>query len=103
VFRIALLLAFMAVVGIGFADALQDPTKPSNFRKVESAASTFQLESILISGYRRVAVINGVAVAEGETISGAKVVAIEKGSVRIFSNGSVLKLILNSVSIRQEK
>jgi hypothetical protein len=50
-----------------------------------------------------VAVINGKVVAEGESTGGVKVLSIEKDSVHVLSSGSVLKLSLTSVSIRQEK
>lgn len=93
----------LTAAGFELAYGLQDPTQPSNFLAAASTTSVLTLESILISGDRRVAVINGTAVAEGEFTDGVKVVSIEKDSVRVVRGGSVLKLMLNSVSIRQEK
>ncbi|MFT5693250.1 MAG: MSHA biogenesis protein MshK [Oceanicoccus sp.] len=97
------LVFVLTTASFDFVYGLQDPTQPSNFRAADSTTSVLTLESILISGDRRVAVINGKAITEGESAGGVKVVSIDKDSVRVLHSGNVLKLMLNSVSIRQEK
>lgn len=82
--------------------AFDDPTKPSNFR-VKRAAPTLKLESILYSDTRKVAVINGKVLAEGESIGNKKIIHIEKNRVRLVSGKKELTLTLKRPSIRQVK
>jgi hypothetical protein len=89
---------FLLPDGAGAAD----PTRPSYY-KTKNSKKTFQLESILYSGSRKVAVINGSVVAEGDTVDGWQVLNINKNKVRIKSNGKVMSLVLRTPTIRQEK
>ena len=83
--------------------SMKDPTRPSSYRYSAVESKGLNLESVLISEQRKVAVINGTAVSVGEEIGGAKVVAIEKNNVRVNQHGKTVTLTLDSVSIRQEK
>jgi MSHA biogenesis protein MshK len=70
-------------LSIAHAQVLVDPTRPpmSVGRPSEEAPPATQLQSILISGRRRVAVINGNTVALGEMIGEARVVKITETEV----------------------
>ena len=85
------------------AYALNDPTRPSTFKSAKVASKALNLESILISDERKVAVINGSVVAEGERVGVAEIVAINKDGVDVSSGGKNIRLVLESASIRQEK
>lgn len=82
--------------------ALTDPTRPAEYRAAAQRIS-FNLESILFSNARRVAVINGKVLAEGERIGDATVTSIGKDSVRLQQSGRVIRLTLQRPLIRQEK
>lgn len=63
---------------------VRDPTSPLNFRSdsAQQAATHFTLNSILVSPQRRVAIINGSTVREGQTIPGSRDVKVQKISTR---------------------
>lgn len=70
-------------------DSLRDPTLPLRYTSVERD-QPLKLQSVLISGSRRLAIINGVSVNVGETIPGypgLRLVAVQKGQVTL-DNGS---------------
>ncbi|WP_148861639.1 general secretion pathway protein GspB [Marinobacter fonticola] len=82
-----------ALVCVGLAGpavALDDPTRPSGFQApVEAPApqATFSLESIMIGGGKRLAVINGQMVREGQTLESARVVRVTPERVVLSVNG----------------
>ena len=82
--------------------ALTDPTRPSSFR-AQARQESLRLESILFSDTRKVAVINGKALAQGDSIGSATVTAINRNSVKLKRSGKVLVLEIQHPSIRQEK
>ncbi len=98
------LIVLSAVVCVGAQQsvALTDPTQPSNYRAV-SKQQTLRLESILFSEARKVAVINGSVVAEGDSIGATTIIHIDKNSVKVRSNGKTAELVLQRAVIRQEK
>ena len=69
--------------------ALIDPTRPTTVPLPNLTARTallppsWKLESTLIAPDRKVAVINGRLVTEGELIDGARVISIRKNSVLV--------------------
>jgi len=70
------------------AASLPDPTRPPQRFVAPTAAGpvaedSWRLGSILIAPQRRVAVINGRSLSVGNQVSGAKVLAIEPGRVRL--------------------
>jgi len=85
-----------------FCWSLQDPTRPVSFTAAASADTALTLESILLGPARRVAVINGKVVAEGDSVAGATIVAINKNSVRLRHRGQAVELVLSVTAIRQE-
>jgi MSHA biogenesis protein MshK len=87
--RIALAWLAAAIAAMPFAIAqaqvLIDPTRPpmaiAKPGAVEEAPPATQLQSILISSRRRVAVINGNTVALGDMVGDARVVKITETEV----------------------
>ncbi|MDQ2075221.1 hypothetical protein [Marinimicrobium sp. ABcell2] len=68
---IALLLLALAVPLSASAESLQDPTRPLGYRTASSASVELELNSILIGGTRKLAVINGQQLRENEVIQGS--------------------------------
>ena len=71
------------------AEVLRDPTRPYNARSVAATtgggkvASTFRVTAIFTSDMRRVAVVNGRRVIEGDKVDGATVVEILADRLRL--------------------
>lgn len=81
------------------AHALHDPTRPTDpalyFGYQQSKNDTrWALQSILSSAERRIAIINGVRVREGDRIGPAKVVRIQKSQVLLHTGSGTLTLRL---------
>lgn len=81
--------------------ALKDPTQPEQYRPAQQRTS-LNLESILYSEDRRVAVINGKALVEGEKLGNARVITIGRDSVRVQQSGKIVYLKLKRPTIRQD-
>jgi MSHA biogenesis protein MshK len=84
---------------LGNALALTDPTRPTDpatyFGTGNAAhASGWTLQSILFGSDRRVAVINGTRVQEGDRIGSARVVRIRDSQVLLDTGGRSLTLHL---------
>lgn len=85
-----------------------DPTKPLNYTATANGVAgsdqeTIKLTSILISSDRKVAIINGQVLQEGQTLKGvgAKVKKIDADAVTLQQNGKVWRVLLNSTIIRK--
>ena len=67
--------------------AAKDPTRPPdhrvNDRNTPQALNTFRIESIISGGGRKLAVINGKRVFEGDSVSGARVIKIDSDAVTL--------------------
>lgn len=96
-----LMMALIFVMICSGATALNDPTRPSAFRSTESVQS-LQLESVLISDTRKIAVISGNVVTEGESVKGFTVIKINKDSVKGQSRGEIVTLTLGHAEIRRK-
>jgi len=103
----ALILLFLPFLLLAEAFAA-DPTRPPTQaeiaawlrgEQVESSAAptVFQLQSVLLSSQRRIAIINGERVSVGDAVDGAMVRAIDAGRVVLDHNGETLSL---SISVR---
>ncbi len=84
--RCGLCAAFLILPLESLADALADPTRPPAryapvIEPTVRASARLQLESILISPYRRVAIINGLRVKEGDVVGDSVVTRISRASV----------------------
>ncbi|HEB28363.1 MAG TPA: hypothetical protein ENI05_11415 [Porticoccus sp.] len=82
--------------------SLSDPTRPSGYHSVAPEKQGLRLESILFSESRKVAVINGKVVAEGDSIGRTKIIQISRDSVTVSRDGKSKKIELKRTSIRQE-
>lgn len=96
------LIGLLTFLVTGPAQALTDPTRPAQYQAATQRIS-YSLESILFSHARKVAVINGKVLAEGERIGRATVTSIGKDSVRLQESGRVIRLTLQRPKIRQVK
>lgn len=93
----ALLYAALLVPAVSAAAAdqpMHDPLRPPDYRaapvtrKAEPFdASAWSLVSTLVSGTRRVAIINGRSVRPGDRVGGARVLRIDHGAVRLDYRG----------------
>jgi MSHA biogenesis protein MshK len=80
--------------------ALDDPTRPpgtGSSSQEQRPLPNLSLESILISTNRRVAVINGQALVEGQTVDGVRVRQIHRDRVEVTASGKVKVLHLNKL------
>ncbi|SFR60067.1 MSHA biogenesis protein MshK [Marinobacter gudaonensis] len=84
----------------GPAVALQDPTRPPAGDQVVSTPQperTLVLDSILYSQDRRVAVIEGKALTEGQRFDGVRVIRIYHDHVRVSDSGRERVLYLEGL------
>jgi hypothetical protein len=81
---------------------LQDPTRPATSAASAASDTALTLESVLLARERKIAVINGKLVAEGDSVGGAKVISIGKNNVRLRHRGQIVELVLLATPIRQD-
>jgi MSHA biogenesis protein MshK len=97
---IILVLGVLSLVSLEATMALEDPTRPTNPAVIipthtsGSGNSSWVLNSTLVSPNRRVAVINGIQVSEGESVGGALVVQIHRSYALLQTSGRNIKLHL---------
>ena len=94
---VPLLICCMAALGSAFA--LTDPTRPTDpaaYFGTGTATDSkgWALQSILFASDRRIAVINGTRVQEGDRIGSARVVRIRDSQVLLDTGGRSLTLHL---------
>lgn len=100
--------AWLAACGVARADdRLVDPTAPpasianAAHRVEPKTAAPLQLQSVLISGARRVAVIDGRRVRVGDAVGGAVVAAIEPTEVRLDGPAGAVRLPLHRTQAKE--
>ncbi len=80
-------------------EVLRDPTRPYNARSIAVASSgggggggvaSFRVTAIFTSDMRRVAVVNGRRVTEGDKVDGATVVEILADRLRLNLGGKAI-------------
>lgn len=79
-------------------ETLRDPTRPFSARATVTStggggskvASTFKVTAIFTSDMRRVAVVNGQRVIEGDNVDGATVVEIFADSLQLNLRGKAI-------------
>lgn len=86
---------------------LDDPTRPPDFvTAVATEADAVEQEegwtltSILVSPQRRVAIINGKPLREGESLAGAKVMKINLSGVKLRHKGALINLPLLPIAVK---
>ena len=88
---------------------LDDPTRPPGHRLVlpggkKAATKThFLLSSVRISKMRRSAIVNDRPVETGDTVNGAKVIAIYPSSVKLSKQGKTFTIRLLSQVIKKTR
>ena len=76
-------------------ELLRDPTRPWSARSVAVATgnattSSFRVTAIFTSDKRRIAIVNGQRVSEGDRVDGAIVVEILADDLRLDLNGKAI-------------
>lgn len=97
--RCLLAAAMLAAAGtVAAQSGLGDPTRPTSLDEPEPVAKAAQsgprwrLQSTLVADSRRLAVINGRTVAQGERIDGAMVREVRQGGVTLEVEGRRIEL-----------
>ena len=89
------------VVASEMPDNLVDPTRPlGDLSTSHIAPSDLVVTSVMITEKRRVAVINGEQVSEGQEIGGAKVVGIQPGKVILLRAGRSEELKVHQHAVK---
>lgn len=87
--------------------ALEDPTRPPGASLLtaggEADATGMQLTSTLVSAGRRLAIINGQTVRQGQQLGNARVIKIEPTAVIVVQNGERKRLALLPSTIKKDK
>jgi MSHA biogenesis protein MshK len=109
-------VAVMLVVIVNAAaETREDPLRPPTYRDTaagpvsQPGAPVWRVDEILISDSRRVAIVNGNSVKQGEYVNGARVVAIEPGYVTLKYNNKLITApitlapVKRRVAVRAEK
>lgn len=93
----------LCIAGSAVADSdFRDPTRPWRATvAVSEAPKRFVVNAIIVSDERRVAIVNGKRVGEGQVVAGATVVEITKDAVRIDVDGREQTLQLGRGGRRQ--
>ena len=103
-FRKSCLLALALGVAAPSAhgQTLRDPTQPYGAAPVrEARQAKVEVSAIFVSPTRRVAVVNGKSVTEGERVAGATVSRIAKDSVTLRFDDRTVTARLDKTRIRQ--
>ena len=115
VFSLKTLLSSVFMLAFSFASMaaqaqLDDPTRPPGYRLVlpggQKAVGSigFSLSSVRISPTRRSAIVNDRSVETGDTVNGAKVVAIYPSTVKLSKQGKVFTIrLVSSISKKMVK
>ena len=93
--RLLLAGATLALAGTALAQQLpvRDPTRPAGGSgtaggNLASTAERFELAATIVSGERRIALINGRFFREGERVNGQQITRIEPGAIRLMRAGN---------------
>jgi hypothetical protein len=110
------MLAVSAVLLVGplltdGAEVLRDPTRPYAAKRVAepttvkaiatAKATGFSVSAILVSQKRRVAIVNGKRVSEGDKVDGATVVKILADRLRLNLHGKEITARLPPDALRK--
>lgn len=94
----ALLALLLAAAPAAAQSGFGDPTRPTSLSEPEPARAVqgprWRLQSTLVADHRRVAVINGRTVAQGERVDGAQLVEVRPDGVTLEQDGQRFQLRL---------
>ena len=100
-------LLLLALAGLSLsAQALEDPTRPSGALFITEAGienNGLQLTSTLVSEGRRIAIINGKTVRQGDTVGSATVLKIQPTEVIVLQGGERKSLALLPSDVKKDK
>ncbi|GIX22277.1 MAG: hypothetical protein KatS3mg121_1060 [Gammaproteobacteria bacterium] len=99
--RGVLLLSAALSATVAAAETLVDPMRPDGAAAPSAAgAAALRLQAVLVSPGRRLAVINGRVLREGERIAGARLLRIAERAVELERGGR--RIVLRTVeSVRR--
>ncbi|TVQ31322.1 MAG: hypothetical protein EA370_12955 [Wenzhouxiangella sp.] len=100
-------ILFATLASSAFGNPPSDPTRPPSAQEIraflgqdsnaaEPEVQRWQLQSILIADQRRIAIINGRRVSEGDRFDAAEVLTIEPGRVELRHRTETIVLTLAS-------
>jgi len=98
---VSVLLASVLVAPKLGAETLADPTRPLEYQMPPERKAALQLNSILISQGRRIAIINGVQLSEQQWFDNKQVLQITSSQVTLVSQGRKIVLSLHGKTVRQ--
>ncbi len=89
------------------ADLLADPMRPASSpdKQISSVTAPLHITAILFSGTRRIAIVNGKAVSEGDHIDNARIDGIDAQQVNYTRAGhrESARLPIQSMQVRQRE
>ncbi len=94
-------LIISLISGNVYAEVFRDPTRPEFFTNNKVQLGQLELNAIIISNTRQVAVINGTVVKVGDDIGNAKVVSIAPNTVQLDGPDGKITLFLVDKSLKQ--
>lgn len=99
------LTALLAISATVHAETLRDPTRPVTARAATQSVevASLQLEAIMGSGTRRLAIVNGKIVRAGDHIAGATIQEIGSDSISYTRNGrpETARIAKDSLRVRE--
>jgi MSHA biogenesis protein MshK len=99
------LTALLAMGAAVQAQTLRDPTRPVTARESTQsvAVASLQLEAVMGSGARRLAIVNGKIVRAGDRVGGALIQEIGSDSIRYTRNGrsETVRIAKDSLRVRE--
>jgi len=101
----SLFVSICFVLGSNIVIAVEqiDPTRPLERRvEVQSRSSSLQLNSILISPGRKIAIINGKEVEVNDRVGGARVAEIHTDKVIVYRKSEKIVLKLYRKMLREK-
>lgn len=102
---IVIMMLMVASFATPARDDVRDPTRPPTQAEINAWFGTgvdsgkqapFQLQSILLASQRRIAIIDGQRLREGERIDNAEVRLIEAGRVVLQRDGERIELNIDT-------
>jgi len=94
---VMLVLLLAGVPAMCLADEiLRDPTRPYvPYLRGSAAAPRFEVNAIIVSPKRKVAIVNGRRVGIGESVDGATIIAIEQKELVLEQDGKRITVALS--------
>lgn len=90
-FITSILALFLITLDTGVSHAGQDPMRPPSWfgssKAVPTVKSKINLQQVLVSDNRRIAIINNMILKEGDAISGIKILTIESNRIKVRQAG----------------